>query len=54
MSGNIRLWVTSFLLWLLLVGNAHAAGFTLTINVVGSGTASAGIQQTASTLRESP
>ncbi len=40
MSGNIRLWVTSFLLWLLLVGSSHAAGFTLTINVVGSGSVS--------------
>jgi hypothetical protein len=38
MSGNIRLWVTSFLLWMLLVGSSHATGFTLTINVIGSGT----------------
>jgi hypothetical protein len=38
MTGLIRLWATSFLLWLLLVSNAHATGFNLTINVIGSGT----------------
>jgi hypothetical protein len=37
MTGIIRLWTTSFLLWLLLVGSAHATGFTLTVNVNGSG-----------------
>ena len=37
MTGFIRLWATSFVLWLLLVGNTLATGFTLTVNVNGSG-----------------
>jgi hypothetical protein len=40
MTGFIRLWAMSFVLWLLLVGNAHATGFSLTFNVAGSGSVS--------------